>query len=65
MGSYVPSTLAERRQMLEAIGLSSYRDLFRDVPQEMYLKNGLNLPAGMSELEVRRAVSRKCIWKTV
>lgn len=57
MGSYVPSTLEERRQMLEAIGLSDYRDLYRDVPQEMYLENGLNLPAGMSELEVRRAVS--------
>ena len=57
MGSYVPSTLEERRQMLEAIGLSDYRDLYRDVPQEMYLENGLNLPSGMSELEVRRAVS--------
>ena len=57
MGSYVPSTLAERGQMLEAIGLNDYRDLYRDVPQEMYLENGLNLPAGMSELEVRRAVS--------
>ena len=57
MGSYVPSTLEERKQMLEAIGLSDYRDLYRDVPQQMYLENGLNLPAGMSELEVRRAVS--------
>ncbi len=58
MGSYVPSTLAERQQMLEAIGLKDYRDLYKDVPQEMYLEEGgLNIPAGMSELEVRRAVS--------
>ena len=57
MGSYVPSTLAERQQMLEAIGLKDYRDLYKDVPAEMYLENGLNLPEGMSELEVRRAVS--------
>ena len=57
MGSYVPSTLAERQQMLEAIGLKDYRDLYQDVPAEMYLESGLNLPEGMSELEVRRAVS--------
>ena len=57
MGSYVPSTLAERQQMLEAIGLKDYRDLYKDVPEEMYLDRPLNIPAGMSELEVRRAVT--------
>ena len=57
MGSYVPSTLAERQQMLEAIGLKDYRDLYKDVPAEMYLEDGLNLPEGMSELEVGRAVA--------
>ncbi len=57
MGSYVPSTPAERQQMLEAIGLKDYRDLYKDVPEEMYLDRPLNIPAGMSELEVRRAVT--------
>ena len=57
MGSYVPSTQAERLEMLKAIGLNDYRDLYKDVPAEMYLENGLNLPEGMSELEVRRAVA--------
>ena len=57
MGSYVPSTPAERQQMLEAIGLNDYRDLYKDVPEEMYLDRPLNIPAGMSELEVRRAVT--------
>lgn len=33
MGSYVPSTQAERQEMLEAIGLKDYQDLYRDVPQ--------------------------------
>ena len=37
MGSYVPSTPAERREMLQAIGLSDYRQLYRDVPESMYL----------------------------
>ena len=57
MGSYVPSTQAERLEMLKAIGLNDYRDLYKDVPAEMYLENGLDLPEGMSELEVRRAVA--------
>ena len=37
MGSYVPSTEAERREMLKAIGLTDYRELYRDVPEKMYL----------------------------
>ena len=57
MGSYVPSTPAERQEMLKAIGLSDYQELYRDVPESMYLDHPLNIPAGMSELEVGKAVS--------
>ena len=57
MGSYVPSTQAERLEMLKAIGLNDYKDLYRDVPAEMYLDTPLNIPNGMSELEVANAVS--------
>ena len=56
MGSYIPSTPAQRQEMLQAIGLSSFRELYGDVPAEMYLDRPLALPSGMSELEVRRAV---------
>ena len=57
MGSYVPSTQAERLEMLKAIGLNDYKDLYRDVPAEMYLDTPLNIPNGMSEMEVANAVS--------
>lgn len=57
MGSYVPSTQAQRQEMLRAIGLESYRELYRDVPESMLLDRPLDIPAGMSELEVGRAVS--------
>ncbi len=56
MGSYVPSTNAERRKMLEAIGVKSIRDLYCNVPQDMFIKE-LNLPEGMSELELRRELT--------
>lgn len=58
MGSYVPSTKEERQGMLEALGLKSFRDLFRDVPDNMYLDHPLNILAGMSELEVGKALNK-------
>ncbi len=58
MASYIPSTQEERLEMLRAIGLESYRDLYKDVPAEMYLENGgLKIQEGRSELEVSRLVS--------
>ena len=57
MASYVPSTAEERQEMLYTVGVSDYRELYRDVPAEMYLEKGLNLPDGMSELEVRRKMT--------
>ena len=58
MGSYIPSTREERLEMLKAVGQSDYRELYKDVPAQMLLEDGdLHIPAGMSELEVSRAVS--------
>ena len=57
MASYIPSTPAEREEMLRVVGVSDYRELYKDVPAEMYLDRPLNIPEGMSELEVSRAVS--------
>ena len=59
MASYIPSTQEERLEMLKTVGLSDYRELYRDVPAEMYLEDGaLNIPEGLSELEVSRKVSQ-------
>ena len=58
MANFIPSTLEERLEMLKAIGLNDYRDLYKDVPAEMYLEDGaLNIPDGMSEMEVYNKVS--------
>ncbi len=58
MASYIPSTASEREEMLRCVGVQSYRDLYRDVPAEMLLADGgLNIPEGLSELEVSRKVS--------
>ena len=56
--SYVPSTPAERQQMLRALGLRDFRELYRDVPEEMLLDRELDLPKGQSELEVSRRMTQ-------
>ena len=56
MGSYLPSTAGERRDMLEAIGLASTREMYADVPESVYLKDRLHLPEGLSEMEVLREI---------
>lgn len=54
MGTYVPNTKDEQSRMLQAIGLTSMEELFNAVPQEVRLKAPLDIPKGMSEMEVSR-----------
>ncbi|MDO4486558.1 MAG: aminomethyl-transferring glycine dehydrogenase subunit GcvPA [Bacillota bacterium] len=54
MGSYVPNTDRERMEMLKEAGFESFEELFSDLPQEMVVSGGLDIPEGMSELEVIR-----------
>ena len=54
MGGYLPATESQRQQMLQAIGISSTDELFAVVPKELLLKNGPEIPDGMSELELSR-----------
>ncbi|MDR0834979.1 MAG: aminomethyl-transferring glycine dehydrogenase subunit GcvPA [Tannerella sp.] len=53
---YIPVSASEKEQMLHEIGLKTVDDLFAQIPEEIKIKR-LNLPAGMSELEVKRAMS--------
>jgi glycine dehydrogenase subunit 1 len=49
---FLPTSDAERREMLAAIGVSSIDDLFASVPAQV--RGKANLPAPLSEIEVRR-----------
>lgn len=58
MGSYIPNTPAQRQEMLAAIGVSSLRELYANVPEQMLLSTqDLKLPQGLSELEVRQKMT--------
>ena len=54
MGSYVPNTKEEQQAMLQEIGYPSMDDLFRDIPDKVKLDRELDLPDGLSEMEVRK-----------
>jgi glycine dehydrogenase subunit 1 len=49
---YTSATDQDRREMLEAIGVSSIDELFEDIPEALRLDRPLELPEGKSETEV-------------
>ena len=58
MCAYLPSTEAERRAMLEALGKESALDFFSSVPAEqLAAAERVDLPEGMSELELSRKLN--------
>jgi len=51
MGSYIANTDKEQQAMLRAIGCDSFDALFSHIPDEVKVKE-LNIPSGLSEIEV-------------
>jgi glycine dehydrogenase subunit 1 len=49
---YLPKSDSERRQMLEACGVSSPEELFAHLPEAVRLNRPLALPPGISEYEI-------------
>lgn len=64
MGSYLPSTPAEREDMLAAIGCESVDELYRNVPQGVRCGT-LDIPGGKSEMEVLGELTRMADNNTV
>ncbi len=52
---FIPNTDADRAAMLQAIGVTSVDDLFKDVPTSE-LRPNLKLPTALSELELSREI---------
>ena len=53
---FISNTDQQRREMLADMGLSSIEDLFADIPPELRCGE-LNLPAGLTEQEVRSRIA--------
>ncbi|HAZ19906.1 MAG TPA: aminomethyl-transferring glycine dehydrogenase, partial [Clostridiales bacterium] len=57
MGHYIPTTDREKKDMLAAIGMMDMQALFSSVPSHI-LADRWDLPAGLSELEVRAKMEK-------
>ncbi len=55
---YVLNTPEDRQAMLAAIGVSTVEELFAKIPPELRLKRPLDIPAGMSEMELQSHMHR-------
>lgn len=53
MSSYIPNTNADRRRMLDTLGLDSVEELFEVIPADKRFPH-LDLPRPLSEMEVRK-----------
>lgn len=51
---FIPHTEEDITKMLERIGVSTIDDLYSDVPKEVIFKEEYDIPAAMSEIELRR-----------
>lgn len=54
MYSYIPSNEEKEKEMLDVIGIACMDQLFSHIPEELKLKDKLNLGDGMSEAELTR-----------
>ncbi len=54
---FVPNTRTQQEQMLKQIGLSSFDDLFRDVPESIFLKKNLAVGEPLDESALKKHVS--------
>ena len=58
MGTFVPNTKEQQLEMLKEIGYSSLDDLFAHIPDAVKFQGELNLPDGLSEMEVSKAMKK-------
>ena len=57
MGTYLPNSVSEQKEMLDFLGLKSLDDLFSYLPKEVLLSRELNIPPGKSESEVLKEMA--------
>ena len=50
--TYIPTTQEQQKEMLADIGLSSVEELFSEIPENIRLKQALNLPTAITEMEL-------------
>ncbi|MFO7637141.1 MAG: aminomethyl-transferring glycine dehydrogenase subunit GcvPA [Clostridia bacterium] len=58
MHPYIPNTPSQVEEMLRQIGVGSVEDLFSVIPDKIRMKRSLDLPEGLTEMELQKHMSR-------
>lgn len=56
---FIPNTDADRKAMLERIGVNNFEELISNIPGELRFKQEFNLPEPLSEMEIAREIHYK------
>jgi glycine dehydrogenase subunit 1 len=56
---FIPHTDAETEEMLREIGVDNIEALFSEIPSSLKYQGPLNVPEGMTELELKKLMARK------
>ncbi|PKN80800.1 MAG: aminomethyl-transferring glycine dehydrogenase [Candidatus Cloacimonetes bacterium HGW-Cloacimonetes-1] len=56
---YIPTTEAQRREMLTAIGVQNFDELIKAIPEKLRLQGRLHVSEALSELEITRSIVEK------
>ena len=62
---FIPHSKTDLKEMLKEIGISDVEDLLAGIPDDLRLKQPLDLPPRMSEIEVIRELTRLAKMNTV
>ncbi len=63
--NYTCCTESDLKQMLETIGVSNLDKLFSDIPEGIRLKNKLNLPEPVSEIEAEKLLKQTAVKNSI
>ena len=55
---FISNTEEQIRKMLQTIGVSSFKELLKNIPDELFVKNNLGLDAPLSEIEIAKKVTQ-------
>lgn len=56
---FIPNTDADRKAMLERIGVNNFEELISNIPEDLRFKEEFNLPESLSEMDIAREVYQR------
>ena len=52
MHPFIPNTPSDRKKILKKLGINSFQELLKDIPEDLFYHGEINLPHALSEQEV-------------